>query len=283
MDQYTAEQYIVEVTKRPEGTKGKQVEAVAATFNIPAHKAQQLLHRLPGVVTKPVPARLANEIAGRFQKAGMEAVVRAHAAEPFSGVATPSQPKVKLPEPDAFTTAVDKMFTTDSGSSTTQQLTFEPSAFEPSSFDAADAHNPDFNNSDFDSADFDGADFDGADFSNEVPTEPDTQPNVVIALAGNTTDLFENGASHEEAVVGKPEEGPVLSEVSARDAAKESRPEAAAKLTAREAVKEDLPPEEEAIDLEALESPDKKQPSKLLLPIFLLLVAAILVAWFFFL
>ena len=278
------EQYIVEVTKRPEGAKGKQVEAVATTFNIPAHKAEQLLHRLPGVVTKPVPARLANEIAERFRKAGMEAFVHAHAAETaLTGVAKVAPPKVKLPEPNAFVTAVDKMFTSDADPSTGAPTPVQPA------FDRGNLEQPDFAPDfapDFDTPDVSDSDFDGSDFRNtsdfpnpEAQAEP-SQPSVVINPVGDKATDF---LTDDEAAADQ-DEGPVLSEVSARDAAKERHPETVAKVTARPAQElHDLSTEEEAIDLEALESPAKKRPSKLLLPLFLLLVAAMLIAWFFFL
>ena len=272
------EQYIVEVTKRPEDAKGKQVDAVATTFNISIPKAQQLLQRLPGVVTKPVPARLANEIAERFQKAGMEAVVHEHAAQPpLKTVAKVAAPQAKLPEPDAFATAVDKMF-----AATPDNSPAEPHPAPKQRDFAPDFDTPDVSNSDFSSSDFSDSSFNSSDFNDEAQAAPPPQPNVAIGpISSESADLFE--ADYQEATANEGETGPVLSEVSARDAAKEPHPETAAEVTARGFTEtaQDLP-EEEAIDLEALESPNGKKSPKLLLPLFLLLIVAILVAWFFF-
>ena len=271
MEQYVAENYIVEVTKRPEGAQSKQIEAVATTFNIPAPKAQQLLQRLPGVVTKPVPARLANEIAERFRKAGMEALVRAHTAETVPAtVAKVAAPEVKLPEPDAFATAVDKMF-----------APVPDSAAEQPAFEQPNLEQPTFA-PDFDTSDSSDTDFDGSDFRPFEP-QPASQPSVAINPVSGDADFsgaYDEETNYEAATAETADEGPVLSEVSARDAAKEGDPDAA-KVTARSLAAEDLA-EEEAIDLEALETADKKQTPKLLLPLFALLVVAIIVAWFFF-
>ena len=278
MEQHVAENYIVEVTKRPEGAKSKQVEAVATTFNIPVHKAQQLLQRLPGVVTKPVPARLAHEIAERFEKAWMEALVRAHAAETVpTSVAKVAAPDAKLPEPDAFANAVDKMFTPDASSA---EPDLETLASNLPAVDTPEPEQPTFAPN-FDTSNSSDTNFDGSDFRTFEP-QAVSQPSVAINPVRDDADFsraYGEEATDEETTT---DEGPVLSEVSARDAAKESYPEAVTEVSASGAAEKELLVEEEAIDLEALEGSDKKQSSQLLLPLFALLVVAIIAAWFFF-
>lgn len=77
-------EYIVEITRRPGGEQSAHVQALADVFNLSPDKAEQLLRRLPGVVTKPVPERLARTIAQRFREVGLEASVRPQPAPPFS-------------------------------------------------------------------------------------------------------------------------------------------------------------------------------------------------------
>ena len=68
--------YIVEVTQRPLGNTESYEHTLAQAFDIPPEKAESLVARLPGKVTKPVQAHLAKEIAQRFQALGLEAVVK---------------------------------------------------------------------------------------------------------------------------------------------------------------------------------------------------------------
>lgn len=68
--------YVVEVVQRPLSNSGGYTSALAQAFDIPLSKAESLVARLPGKVTKPVRAHLAKEIAERFQKVGLDAVVK---------------------------------------------------------------------------------------------------------------------------------------------------------------------------------------------------------------
>lgn len=69
-------EYVVEISRRPLGDVRPYAETLADVFNLSIDKAEALLARLPGVVTKPVPEPLARAIAQRFQNAGMDAHIR---------------------------------------------------------------------------------------------------------------------------------------------------------------------------------------------------------------
>ncbi len=93
--------FIVEITRRPPGDARLQAGTLADIFNLSPAKAEQLLKRLPGVVTRPVPEPLASAIAQRFTQAGIDARIRpsnpAASESPFPALAEPPAQPVPTP------------------------------------------------------------------------------------------------------------------------------------------------------------------------------------------
>jgi HAMP domain-containing protein len=98
--------YVVEVAAVSEGDRADIARRVAQTFGVSVDKAERLLRRTPGVVTKPVPEPEAQTVAGLFAQAGLSARVRpaeerqVEAAPPVA-VADPPPPSAPPPEPPA--------------------------------------------------------------------------------------------------------------------------------------------------------------------------------------
>lgn len=98
--------YVVEVAAVSEGDRADIARRVAQTFGVSVDKAERLLRRTPGVVTKPVPEPEAQTVAGLFAQAGLSARVRpaeerqVEVAPPVA-VADPPPPSAPPPEPPA--------------------------------------------------------------------------------------------------------------------------------------------------------------------------------------
>ena len=103
-------EYIVEVTQRPLANSGSYTSTLAQAFDIPLDKAESLVARLPGKVTKPVSAFLAKEVASRFQTVGLDAVVKP--AESFRSESASKQGETSANvalEPDFSTIEFDDL------------------------------------------------------------------------------------------------------------------------------------------------------------------------------
>lgn len=92
--------YIVEVNQRPLSNSESYTSALAQAFDIPLDKAEGLMARLPGKVTKPVGAYLAKEIAYRFQKVGLDAIVKPTESLEAARETVPDKATANLEEPD---------------------------------------------------------------------------------------------------------------------------------------------------------------------------------------
>lgn len=71
-------QYVVEVDKPPPEAQAQVAKQVAHAFKVDLKKAEGLLKRVPGVVTKPVSEQEAKAVAKTFERAGLAATVRAY-------------------------------------------------------------------------------------------------------------------------------------------------------------------------------------------------------------
>lgn len=68
--------YVVEVRELPQEDHGGVVERLAQAFGVDVRKAEGLLRRAPGAVTKPISQQEARKVASLFVRAGIAAEVR---------------------------------------------------------------------------------------------------------------------------------------------------------------------------------------------------------------
>jgi hypothetical protein len=83
--------YVVEVREPPQEDHGEVVERLARAFGVDVRKAEGLLRRAPGAVTKPISQQKAQAVAKLFARAGIAAEAR-----PLAGAA---QDAVTVGEP----------------------------------------------------------------------------------------------------------------------------------------------------------------------------------------